>query len=126
MRELEGKYYLAENERDYDGYMKKYEKDMEFYEKKLEEVGKSDKINKEDEKILFDNDAIEEYAKKVNEEMEKEMANVQAESDELHKKIQEEEEGNVPFIQKKWWKILKRIRLKQTTSNGKKFFITLT
>jgi len=33
MRELEGKYYLAENERDYEGYMKKFEKDMEFYEK---------------------------------------------------------------------------------------------
>ena len=101
MIELEGKYYLAENERDYEGYMKKYEKDMEFYETKLKEVAKSDKIEKEDEKILFDNDAIQEYANKFNEEMQKEMQNMETESEELQKKMKEEEEGIVYFIKKK-------------------------
>ena len=43
MKELEGKVYLEEKDRTYEGYTKKFEKDMEFYEKKLEELSKSEK-----------------------------------------------------------------------------------
>ena len=97
MRELEGKYYLAENERDFDGFNKKFDRDMEFYEKKMQEMTTSDAIDKNDEKLIFDHDAIQDYAMKVNQEMEKEMINLQTETDELHKKIHDEEEGNYLF-----------------------------
>lgn len=97
MKELEGKVYLEEKDRTYEGYTKKFEKDMEFYEKKLEELSKSENIDKNDEKLIFEHDAIEEYAIKVNQEMEKEMQNLQAETEELQSKIQEEDEGKKKF-----------------------------
>ena len=102
MKELEGKVYLEEKDRTYEGYTKKFEKDMEFYEKKLEELSKSENIDKNDEKLIFEHDAIEEYAIKVNQEMEKEMQNLQAETEELQSKIQEEDEGKKNLNKKKW------------------------
>ena len=102
MKELEGKVYLEEKDRTYEGYTKKFEKDMEFYEKKLEELSKSENIDKNDEKLIFENDDIEEYAIKVNQEMEKEMQNLQAETEELQSKIQEEDEGKKNLNKKKW------------------------
>jgi hypothetical protein len=93
MKELEGKDYLKEEERSYEGYMKKFDDEMEVLEKKYEEIQKTDKVSKEDEKLIFDSPEVQEYIKSVAQDLEKEKEAIEAETQELQEKLMAEEEG---------------------------------